>query len=257
MSSNIACTWQSLPPRVKRGTKSNNNSNNNSNNSNNNSNSSNSSSSSNDNNQDNVKVDMEIIDNETSNNNKTKSSIDHQDNEERATKQRRVVAEYVQIRSDTVRCEATLEGKDGCAGEFYEYLDHTADVQCHSWGSNLTKAFENMIPCMFNYMTDLTTVEIDPIETIEFTVKGHDLQSLLFAYMDEFLFRFCTDSFCPVKVEIISFNRNNFEILLKAYGELFNQAKHPQGTEIKAITYSNMQIHEGEEKSDLYVIVDI
>eukprot|EP00952_Eustigmatos_sp_NYUAD-ZCMA_P002744 12008-Eustigmatos_ZCMA.PRE.1 len=33
--------------------------------------------------------------------------------------------------------------------------------------------------------------------------------------------------------------------------------RHPQGTEVKAITYSNMQIHEKEFCSDLYVIVDI
>jgi SHS2 domain-containing protein len=30
-----------------------------------------------------------------------------------------------------------------------------------------------------------------------------------------------------------------------------------QGTEIKAITYSNMQIHEKDDRTDLYVIVDI
>lgn len=33
--------------------------------------------------------------------------------------------------------------------------------------------------------------------------------------------------------------------------------RHPQGTEIKAITYSNMQIHEKEGRADVYVIVDI
>lgn len=41
------------------------------------------------------------------------------------------------------------------------------------------------------------------------------------------------------------------------YGDTFDQTLHPQGTEIKAITYSNMQIHETLERTDLYVIVDI
>ena len=45
--------------------------------------------------------------------------------------------------------------------------------------------------------------------------------------------------------------------LLCRRGDTFDQALHPQGTEIKAITYSNMQIHETPEKADLYVIVDI
>mmetsp|Transcript_12739 Transcript_12739/g.12398 ORF Transcript_12739/g.12398 Transcript_12739/m.12398 type:complete len:223 (+) Transcript_12739:232-900(+) len=168
-----------------------------------------------------------------------------------------MITDNVQARSKVQRANATLESQDGCAGEFYEYLDHTADVQCHCWGKDLSAAFSNMAPCMFNYMIDLSSVVIDPKETIEFTVKGHDMQSLLFAYMDEMLFRFCTDGFCFVRVEIITFDKDLFEIALKGHGDLFDQTKHPPGTEIKAITYSNMQIHETEERADLYVIVDI
>ena len=40
------------------------------------------------------------------------------------------VAARAESSSSGRNAEATLEGKDGCAGEFYEYLDHTADVQC-------------------------------------------------------------------------------------------------------------------------------
>jgi len=83
------------------------------------------------------------------------------------------------------------------------------------------------------------------------------MQSLLFKYLDEFLFRFCTDYFCCKKAQIIEFDRKNFSIRLQAYGEIYDQLKHSQGTEIKAITYSYMQIHEHENRSDLYVIVDI
>lgn len=40
---------------------------------------------------------------------------------------------------------ASLTSLDGCAGENYEYLDHTADVQCHTWGATLKDAFETMV----------------------------------------------------------------------------------------------------------------
>lgn len=40
-------------------------------------------------------------------------------------------------------------------------------------------------------------------------------------------------------------------------GEAFSLDKHPQGTEIKAITYSNMQVHADAATHDVYVIVDI
>lgn len=167
------------------------------------------------------------------------------------------VSENIRARSEKKRIAGSLDSKDGCAGEFYEYLDHTADVQCHSWGKTLKDAFENMGPCMFNYMTDLSTVAIDESKTILIEAKGHDMQSLLFNFMDEMLFRFCTEAFICAKLEIVRFDRDNFQIDFKAHGNIFDQAIHPQGTEIKAITYSNMQIHETEDRADIYVIVDI
>lgn len=44
---------------------------------------------------------------------------------------------------------------------------------------------------------------------------------------------------------------------LDRYGDIFDLSKHSSGTEVKAITYSNMQIHETAERVDLYVIIDI
>jgi SHS2 domain-containing protein len=60
------------------------------------------------------------------------------------------------------------------------------------------------------------------------------------------------------KVKILEFDRENWKVTARAYGEEFDIAKHPQGAEIKAITYSNMQVHEEPNgKTELFVIVDI
>jgi SHS2 domain-containing protein len=101
----------------------------------------------------------------------------------------------------------------------YEYLDHTADVQFHSWGETLEEAFEQMVVCMFSYITDLHTVETTGSNTVE--VSGHDMESLLYNYMDEFLFQFCTEGFVARRVDIVSFDRESFSISAKGYGEKF------------------------------------
>lgn len=60
------------------------------------------------------------------------------------------------------------------------------------------------------------------------------------------------------KVEIVELDLEQFRIKARAYGEVFNLDKHPQGTEVKAITYSAMQIHDEQpDRKDVYVIVDI
>ena len=40
-------------------------------------------------------------------------------------------------------------------------------------------------------------------------------------------------------------------------GTTFDRQKHESGTEVKAITYSAMQINENEDDCELFVIVDI
>jgi SHS2 domain-containing protein len=55
----------------------------------------------------------------------------------------------------------------------------------------------------------------------------------------------------------VEFDQSSWKIRAELYGEEFDLEKHPQGTEVKAITYSNMQVHEDGEKKEVFVIIDI
>lgn len=46
---------------------------------------------------------------------------------------------------------------------------------------------------------------------------GHDLYSLLFAYMDEFLYEFSTTGMCVTRAEISNMDLTTFEINVKGY----------------------------------------
>lgn len=111
---------------------------------------------------------------------------------------------------------------------------------------------------MFGYMTDLETVDIEKCFQIE--SEGDDLEGLLYRFLDELLFLFSAEPFLICKaINISKFDLENFKIECMCYGEEFDLGKHPQGTEVKAITYSAMQIVQDEinQKCDVYVIIDI
>lgn len=135
-------------------------------------------------------------------------------------------------------------------------LDHPADVQIHSWGKSLEEAFEQAAVGIYGIMTELETV--DPIQEEKIEASGHDLESLLFNFLDECLFTFSAEPYlCGCQVKITEFNKEEFSLTAVLKGEQFNLDKHPQGTEVKAITYSNLQIHQKPDDVEIYVIVDI
>ncbi|XP_030627236.1 protein archease isoform X2 [Chanos chanos] len=168
---------------------------------------------------------------------------------------------------DLTEAQKAIKAKYPAITKKYEYLDHTADVQLHSWGDSLEEAFEQCAMAMFGYMTDTETVE--PIDTIEVESEGEDMESLLFHFLDDWLFKFSADVFfIPRVLSIPTFVCFVFDlagnntpsamlcVCLYRWGEEFNLSKHPQGTEVKAITYSAMQIHD-KKKPEIFVIIDI
>ncbi len=137
----------------------------------------------------------------------------------------------------------------------YEYLDHTADIQIHAWGADLNAAYASCAVGMFGYMCQLNEISTD-LE-VEVTASGHDLHSLLYNFLDECLYIFHTDSFAMVSIVVGELNTTDYTIRAIARGGTFDASRHTQGTEVKAITYSNMNVRQTDTRTDVHVIVDI
>lgn len=138
----------------------------------------------------------------------------------------------------------------------YEYLDHPADVQLHGWGDDLSEAFEQVAVAMFGYMTEIDKVDIHMTHDVE--AEAEDMVGLLYHFLDELLFIFSADPFFIArKVKVLEFDKEAFRIKARAYGEIFDLGKHPQGTEVKAVTYSSMQVWDNPGQHEVFVIIDI
>ena len=167
----------------------------------------------------------------------------------------------------------------------FEYLDHTADVQFHAWGDTLASAFTNLSLCLHTFMVDRPlppAATTDCTSALPFTLTSHSLPSLLFHFLDESLYLFHTRDLLLVDAPIRQLASIEHSWLVEGdwRGVTFDGDVHGRGTEVKAITYSNMQLYvqgkrvgeeagtgDGEEMAgavaaamhgaDLYVIVDI
>ena len=148
-------------------------------------------------------------------------------------------------------------------GANFEYLDHPADIILHAWGNNISNALSNLTLCMFGYITSLDSISINNTQSIEYGLdiigEGHDMHSLIYSYVDEWLFNFHDTGFIPKQVEISELQRSDttWRIVSSGKGEVMDINRHPQGTEVKAITYSGMKVEEEEGRCDIYVVVDI
>ena len=157
----------------------------------------------------------------------------------------------------------TLEPGTPPIGASFEYLDHPADIILHSWGADISNALSNLTLCMFGYITSLDSISINNTQSIEHGLdivgEGHDLHSLIYSYLDEWLFDFHDTGFIPKLVDISELQRSNttWRIVSSGKGEVMDINRHPQGTEVKAITYSGMKVEETEDRCDIYVVVDI
>ena len=134
----------------------------------------------------------------------------------------------------------------------FEYFEVTADIGFKAYGENLNEAFENAGLAIFNIISN--TDDIAPSREISFDVTSEDEVSLLYDYLEELLFYH--------EVEFMLFSEFHVEIdenlNLKATikGEDIDWDKHERKTEIKAITFHEMDVKK-TDSVELQAIVDL
>jgi SHS2 domain-containing protein len=151
-------------------------------------------------------------------------------------------------------------------------------------GETCEVAFAQCALGLMGYMTDPDKVEIDASCERVVEASGHDALSLLYNFLNEVLSVFTEDYVimreCVVEELVFSVPLDrpvtagdgaddeegagaagssgaapreaggSCRVRARLRGEAFDLAKHPQGTEVKAITYSNMQILPPQPESE-------
>lgn len=122
-------------------------------------------------------------------------------------------------------------------------------------GSSVPSAFQSLVYCLSAFLCDSPSLDhVTSFITCPFSLRSHSLYSLLYSYLNEALFQFTGDQ--PVLISKVSIAdlcyhidcddtttpSVEWSITGSFSGEVFDRSKHGVGTEVKAITHSNMQI---------------
>jgi SHS2 domain-containing protein len=140
----------------------------------------------------------------------------------------------------------------------FEFRDHTADVQVRSWGPSLEEAFSQTA---YSLMATITPnlKKITPKVERKITIKAEDKEALLFDFLSEFLYIFDVDElvFSQIYVNKIEKFNDNYKLQATLKGEKFDLVKHEIGIEVKAITYSFLNIEEKRTRTIIDIVYDI
>ena len=133
----------------------------------------------------------------------------------------------------------------------YEFLEHTADVKFRAEGATI----EEMFSSAADALNETIRGDIKILEQNEksFEIKGKDEVSLLYNFLEEFLFLLDAEDFLVAKIKSVSIDNNKLKCIV-----IGDRAENYKFTnDVKAITYNEMVIGEGHGKFFCEVVLDV
>ena len=137
----------------------------------------------------------------------------------------------------------------------YEFVPHTGEAKFRAYGGTLGEAFGNAALALASLMYDTDAVGDE--EPRKVRVGGRDLQRLLLGFLEEVLFLAETGAFLTAgfdSVEIVE-SAEGYSLAAELRGTSSSEDCDFHG-EVKAITYSEMKVEQGESPF-VQVVVDV
>jgi SHS2 domain-containing protein len=135
----------------------------------------------------------------------------------------------------------------------YETFDHTADIGIRAFGQTLEELFTNAAYALFDQLTDLRKVRIEMSR--EISVQGADREDLLVRWLGELLFLCEGRGYLFKEFSFLRLEPTSLKAV--ARGETFDRSRHRFKTEIKAVTYHQVEVKEKDGRWEGRVIFDI
>ena len=139
----------------------------------------------------------------------------------------------------------------------FRYHEHTADITIECWAPSLKEAFSEAAIATFEVVLDTSTVE--PILPIEVTVEGSDLKELLVEWIGHLISLIDINYQFYSRFDVITIDKANdvYTLQGKIWGADIDHEIHDTRTEVKAMTYADMQIQSESDKTTIWFTLDL
>lgn len=135
----------------------------------------------------------------------------------------------------------------------YETFDHTADLGIRIFGRTYEEFMANAAYALFDLLTDLDRVEKTLSREIQ--VEAADREELLIRWLSELLFLYESQGYLFKKIHFSHLDQTSLQAI--AHGEIRDSSRHEFKTEIKAVTYHQVEIKENNGSWEGRVIFDL
>jgi len=138
----------------------------------------------------------------------------------------------------------------------YRYLDHITDAYIEAYGDSMEEAFSYAAKGTINIMFELK--DIVGKSKFEFKIEGHDYSELLFNWIDAIILLISVDNRVASNFDLKIFKLDSkYQLTGHAMTEPVNISKHGYKTEIKGVTYHEMEIFQESGLNKVRFMLDL
>jgi SHS2 domain-containing protein len=135
----------------------------------------------------------------------------------------------------------------------FVFLDHTGDIGVQVTAPTLDGLFVESARALTEILADASAASPQLADGI--VVEGEDLPELLRNWLSELLFRFSANGMIYVDFVVTSASERRLEAV--ARGERYNPDRHPLRTELKAVTWHQLEAGPAPDGWLAQVIFDV
>lgn len=135
----------------------------------------------------------------------------------------------------------------------YETIDHTADFGIHVFGENATSLFQNAAMALMDQLVE--TKDLLAREEKRIAIEGNDWPDLMVNWLREILYLWTGEERFTQSIQIESITEKHLTAHL--WVDPFSPERHNLLSEIKAVTYHQVQVFKSGNRWEANVIFDI